>query len=256
MNRCIQIKRISLRCVIALIIVSSFGCTAKRLAYDHKELREEVIMLYDEQIMDNLIRAYNGDVLLHLNYSGFAGESTTDADIAARYEGNRNESIGIVGASEPEIVALGTGEWFVSGGAKIHNKLCLTANPVDKRAARFVYGRYRKFARNPNFFVADSCKPEPAQVFKWREGIGWNDKTNSKTVMYYWVPGNKEARDAFYELVLDTSLVQVLTPEEETKTVKEVVTDSTTTEKTSVDKVTQKKETTKQTSTETKYTDQ
>ncbi len=254
------VKNISFGCIFMLIIIGC-GCTANRLAYDHRELREQVILLYEEQVMDNLIRAYNGDVVLHLNYSGFAGDSATDTEIGGQFGDDDNESIGVVGGGDPDIIALDKDGWVVNGKVKIHNKLSLAASPVNHESAGYVYGCYLDFVRHPNrYFEASSVKPEDGQAFKWRKRVQEADEVNSKSIMYYWVPNKEHARDAFYQLVLSTSHIQKdldkqtpAAPASKTVTTKEIVTDTTTTTKA---EETTGKTKTKETTVESTYTKQ
>ena len=115
-------------------LTTSIGCTAERLAYNHEALREEILFVYERQVMDNLVRAFNGDIALQLNYSGFSGKSTTKFKAYGEFGDSDNDNIGVVGTSDPSIIDLDQDGIELQGTAEVFSELAMKAEPVTKGA--------------------------------------------------------------------------------------------------------------------------
>lgn len=220
-KKTISVNTQSIICLFVLSVIFLSSCTADRLAYDHEELRQQVITLYEKQIMDNLIRTYRNDIVLHLNYSNFAGESTTDLEVGSDYSDKDTEDL-----YERNAIGLESDGWNIAGKAKIHNKLSLNAQPVINKRAGYVYGRYRKFI-NDGHFISGPNQPE-YKVFKMCKCQRQADPSKPQIATYYWIPF--ESSQAYYDLVLEVSYIQrpdqpIKIVESTTQTTKEIYTD-------------------------------
>lgn len=185
----------------ALLMLS--GCNAHRLRLEHSMLRGQVIALYEEQIMDNLVRTYYRDVLVHLNYSEFAGESVSFLEAVASFGDGDNDNLLTAGDPLGRIIELDSNTWGGTLKANGTNNLKLKATPVSPPEAMLVYAAYRDFVDpGKNQFKCESERParfHKMQKRRTRQGLAWN-------TTYCWIP--VEARDEFLALVMDTTLAQ------------------------------------------------
>ena len=61
-------KHHSLMIVVGLLAAIA-GCRTEQLRYDQDQMRQAVLDLYTNQIMDNLIRAYCGMPMVQIDYT-------------------------------------------------------------------------------------------------------------------------------------------------------------------------------------------
>src|SRR6516164_8089761 len=64
------------------------GCRSAQLRHDQDCMRTALLDLYTNQIMDNLIRAYNGYPIVQLDYSDITGAVTHNSN--ASHGGNQS----------------------------------------------------------------------------------------------------------------------------------------------------------------------
>jgi hypothetical protein len=180
------------------------GCNAHRLRHEHQALRGQVIALYENQILDNLVRSRRCDVLVHLNYSDFTGESRTFVEAAGQVGDDDNDNLANVGDLSGQIIELDQDAWFANLKGHAYNQLTMKANPVSGPQAALVYEAYREFANDDAKF---RCGDEvPTDAFKTRSTRRWNWSKEKSEESFCWVTDS--ARQDFYELVIATTLVQ------------------------------------------------
>lgn len=163
---------------IWLALLTTVGCRAHQLQNDQEQMRLAIIDMYTNQVMDNLIRAYNGYPFVQVDYSNVTGTIT--------HEGKG----GLSGLFVDAVTATLDGSQ--------NNQLTVSANPVLQDDG--VYTSYLKFAGNastPTETFIVSCEPPPcdsAHICVCRDGF------------YYWVP--KDRAYEFQTLALRTTVMR------------------------------------------------
>jgi hypothetical protein len=184
-----------LACLVFIAVLP--GCRSHQLRHDQGQMRRAVLDLYTDQLMDNLIRAYVGMPLVHMDYTSMTGTITQDASGSAgdqqTLETQRND------------LGLTTLRRFVratSFGAAAAQKtqLTMTANPVLNNNE--VYNAYLEFANNKKgwFVVTDAAPPPGAAHISRCSSLGCCEGGKR----YYWVPC--EHRHEFLRLALVTTV--------------------------------------------------
>jgi hypothetical protein len=180
---------------VALLVVTQAGCRSRQLANDQDQFRHALLGMYENQIMDNLIRAQNGLPFIQLDYTNITGTITDTGS------GN----IGFAPAStDTHVVDLiakarslthtftNTGTYGASGSRM--SQLTVTANPVLDSAE--VYNAYLAFLDKTGGLIR-SCDPPPpgsAHMIRRCDGV------------YYWVPA--QFRKEFLDLALKTTALR------------------------------------------------
>ena len=183
--------------VIAMTVLA--GCNAHRIRFDYQTMRGQVIELYEEQILDNLVRAHFFEVPLHLRYTSFTGEALTDLKLTQQFSDDDNDNL--LSEMGSAIVELDQNKWLFSGVAQVNNKLVVAAVPEERAS---VYSEYRDFASDPSKFrCSATC---PAEVFKVREV----KRPEGKVYCYVL------DQQGFFDLVLATSFSPPAHTREET----------------------------------------
>jgi hypothetical protein len=163
------------------------GCRAAQIASDQDRMRQALLDLYTNQLMDNLIRAKNGYPLLQMQYTNITGQITQDT----------NGSVGDTKTATNESTLSSFKHTFANAfawgaGAKQSNQLAITGNPVVDHNE--VYDAYMQFVTTPGWFI-ESCDPPPAcaaHIVREKDGV------------FYWVP--KEHAAEFLRLSLVTTV--------------------------------------------------
>ncbi len=193
-----------IRCATVLIVLTGVSaCTSNRLAYDHRVMRDELLKLYDEQLMDNLIRAYNGQPLLQIKYGVIDGTSTTNAELS-----------GTISDDDKAVINFGANNEFTdsdstggTGKVEITSEMKIAGTPVLNDQE--LIDEYRNFAEK---FLQQTSDPPPHDAILSDTRQEW-EKGRLRT-MYYWVPriqkrlGNREI-DSKEELVKLTDRVML-----------------------------------------------
>jgi len=157
-------------------------------------MRTAVLQLYTNQIMDNLVRAYDGLPLVQLDYTTMTGTITHDAG------GSVNDSQTITTNRNPILTTARnfarTTAFAFSAAQK--SQLTITANPVLNNNE--VYNAYLEFIVKPGRFVVTSEPPMQGQahIVKCACAPCCDQKR------YYWVPC--EYRHDFLRLSLVTTV--------------------------------------------------
>jgi hypothetical protein len=160
-------------------IVATCGCRAAQLQKDQDQMRDRLLELQTEQIMDNVIRARNSMPILHVDYKTTTGTVTQNADV------------GVDGSHSWPAIS-NTINWMVGGS---HNQvLTVTGEPVYDQD--LVYRAYLQFLHKPGRLVVSSeCPPSGAAHIVRQRGD-----------LYYWVP--VEYAVDFLDLALSTTVMR------------------------------------------------
>ena len=168
------------------------GClTTLETRRDHDKIRTTLNTLYENQIIDNLIRAANGLPFVQIDYTNATTTVTVNesGSIGGTQTNNPN-SVSILG-SALRFVHQFTNAWTYGVNGSNSNQIALTANPVIN--SNEVYDAYLQFLANPGSLIV-SCNPPPEG--KAHISRKWEGK-------YYWVP--IEYRFLFLKLALVTT---------------------------------------------------
>src|SRR5262245_44154382 len=79
---------------VLLIAILASGCRVRQLQMDQDRFRCALIQMQTSQIMDNLVRAYNGLPFVHLDYGAITGTVTQTAN--GQLSGSTENADGIV----------------------------------------------------------------------------------------------------------------------------------------------------------------
>ncbi len=164
------------------------GCTPHRLGYDHREMRNELLKAYDEQLLDNLIRAKRGEPLLHIRYGEIKGTAATNAKLSGTIADKDTDSV-----NGTTIIEGDEDNTSASAEVSIASTMEVVGTPVLDDPE--LYEAYRAFARK---FL--------------RDGSGWDEIGDADRVLlhgrrrdivpggrpvtrYYWVENATIAED-------------------------------------------------------------
>lgn len=137
--------------VTLLFAASAFtGCRSQQLAYDQNQFRQVLLTMYEDQLMDNLIRAKNRMPLLHLDYTNITGTVTHSgvASVGGGPTGTRTSTFTkLTSMSAPSFVRTASQTFAYGVNASQINQLTVTANPILDNAA--LYLAYVNFVERP-----------------------------------------------------------------------------------------------------------
>jgi hypothetical protein len=71
------VKSVLLKACSCIVLLCSAGCTTTHVQWDAVQMREQVVDYYNDEIMDNLIRALNGQPFVHVDVSGLQAVTTS-----------------------------------------------------------------------------------------------------------------------------------------------------------------------------------
>ena len=158
---------------------------------DQDKIRTTLNTLYEDQIIDNLIRAANGLPFVQIDYTNATTTITvTESGNVGGTQTTGPNSTNIVG-SALRFAHQFTNIWTYGLSGQNSNQIALTANPVI--TSNEVYDAYLQFLADPGSLIV-SCDPPPegnAHICR-----KWQGK-------YYWVP--IEYRFLFLKLALVTT---------------------------------------------------
>ena len=182
----------TLTLVIATTALS--GClSVAETQHDHEKLRTALNSLYENQVIDNLIRAANGMPFVQLDYSNASTMVTVtqDGDIGATPSLVTTRDLSV----SKKVLGLAsrvfTNAWSYDLKAGNSNQISLTASPVKDDNA--VYDAYLAYLTTENSLMVSCDPPPPGAAHITRKWQG----------NYYWVP--VEHRFLFLRLALITS---------------------------------------------------
>jgi hypothetical protein len=169
-----QMKRISLVLMLLVIVPALAGCRSQQLQRDQVAIRETLLDLETNQIMDNLIRIRNNMPILHVDYNKLISKVT-------------QKRSGEVGGSYQDVIAGAITRGFspeVSG--EQNQELSMEGEPI--RGKPEIYLAYIDYAKKDDYLCVTSYEPTDAQ----------SHLCVKKGDLYFWVP-MKRAHD-FFEL--------------------------------------------------------
>jgi hypothetical protein len=186
--------RPSLTRLVAFLAFLGSGCLSQQVSRDGVNVRQALLDMYTDQIMDNLIRAKTGLPFVQLSYSSL---QIQDVDSVMGNIQNTNtvasDSTRTALNAVTGVVRHFTDALQLTGNAKRDRTMSLKADPITNQ--NDVYQLYMTFALDPNLFVCSNSKPAcPVHIMR-----KWEKK-------YYWVP--VEAASAFEALCLRTTFMR------------------------------------------------
>ena len=193
------------------VLSGAFGCRSTQLGNDQDHIREVVMNLQTNQIMDNLIRYRQGLPILHLDYIHMTGTVTHTASGTL---GGTQTTVGSKSLAAP-VTALALSHMFTNvftygvAGTKV-NQLTVTAEPVN--TAPEVYRAYQKFMKVDEHLMETADPPPPGcalpGLVRSSAECGGQSCSHRKhhSVVYYWVPSS--FKKEFQSLALNTVAVR------------------------------------------------
>lgn len=195
-------KRATPVTAILLVFMSCvIGCRAKQLHRDQAEIRGTLLKLYEDQVMDNLIRTKNYLPVVQIDYSKITG--TIEHNAGGEAGGSQqvtDSSYGSVPEAGPAPAAAtfpirrAVQDIFnFKATASQKNQLTITGEPVI--ASNDVYDAYLEFLAVPDRLCeGEKLPPKLKDVHLWRK---FREK-------YYWIP--KQHAPKFFRLFLVTTI--------------------------------------------------
>ena len=178
-----------------ILLVAVAGCRSHQLRRDQDHMREAVLELYTNQIMDNLIRVYNGMPIVQMDYTSMTGTLTQDL----------NASIGDQQTLQTEANQFGVTTlrkfvsfWAFGVGGDNKMQLTITGNPVVNNNE--VYNAYIEFVFKEGQFMVTRDPPAPGEAHIVR----CSRMGSCQGELYYWVP--REHMYDFLRLALVTTV--------------------------------------------------
>ena len=163
-------------------VLLSSGCAIHQTQYDQDKIRLALEQLYENQIIDNLIRAANGLPFIQVDYTN--ATSTVTVSETANLGGSEGLATTRQRTLPGAVLALtrALSNTFNYGLAGTNsNQIALTANPAINNNE--IYDAYLAFLNVPGSLVV-SCDPPPkgrAHVCKRGGGITSGCRSNTAT---------------------------------------------------------------------------
>ncbi len=178
---------------LAFAATSLTGClSVKETQQDQDKIRAALDNLYENQLMDNLIRAANGLPFVQIDYTN--ATTTVGITESGNLGGTQDLAINNSRTMAGAVFTLSrmfTNHWAYGASAMNSNQIALTANPVINN--NDVYDAYLQFLANQDSLIVSCDPPPPGKAHVCRK---WKGK-------YYWVP--VEYRFLFLRLALITT---------------------------------------------------
>jgi hypothetical protein len=186
--------RLALATLPALLAATfAAGCASvAEVKCDQDKIRNALVELYTNQVIDNLILAANGMPFIQVDYSN----ATSTVTIAENGSLGGNQQITDVRPLNPaaRLASVARGimnVWNYSAGASNSNQIALTANPVNTNPE--VYDAYLEYLTLPGSLRVSCDAPPEGAAHVCRK---WHGN-------YFWVP--VEYRTQFLRLALLTT---------------------------------------------------
>ena len=186
------------------LLAANPGCRSQQLAKDQDQIRDAVLDLQTNQIMDNLIRIRKGLPIIHMDYIHMTGTvtNTGNGTLGGSQTTLTNRFL-TAPATAATIRRAFTNVFNHSASATQVNQLTLTAEPVTNSSS--VYNAYLKFMKDPAHLIQTSEPPPPGLALLMREVTACGDSPchhrNGCDSTYYWVPC--EFNQEFFALSLN-----------------------------------------------------
>jgi hypothetical protein len=167
------------------------GCRSTQLGYDQRNMRETLLELYQNQVLDNLVRTKKNLPIVHIDYGNLNGTITQEASLSAGDDLTSTNQGFAAGAAGALLKRVRTAVLKFSGGAKHTNQLTLNGSPVITSNA--VYQAYAAAAAD------DVIKPMTTPLKDGEAHLTYRFQNET-----WYVPDEK--KDAFFELYLKTTV--------------------------------------------------
>lgn len=193
-----------MRCTLILLIGLTIfaGCRAAQLGSDQRDMRGTLLALYENQLIDNLVRARKGLPFVHIDYGKIVGSIKHTGTAGFEFSGtNTTNSLTAGGAG---ITGVDSQVVKPSVGGQQINDLTLTGEPVLQNDA--VYEAYAEYAARPDFLMGPQKKLPPD---KDAEGVLNPDGAllaQESSDGYYWIP--RKQADGLRDLFLATTVMR------------------------------------------------
>lgn len=184
--------RSTLVIIVIMLAAVMCGCRSHQLHRDQHAIRQAIVELQTEQIMDNLIRAHRGMPFVHIDYKRSTGTVTQEASASAETVQVSNTMI-VNGAA-----AVLSETARLLGGGKNQAQLTIEAQPVYDQNS--VYRAYLEFLEPDDELgerLVATCDPPPP---------GAAHICRFCCERYYWVPTQFQAD--FLKLALRTTALR------------------------------------------------
>jgi len=180
--------------LVGVLAVCAPGCLSRQVSRDGIGIRQSLLDMYTDQIMDNLIRARNGLPFVQLAYSSVQVQDVDSmtGSVQDTYNISSDRSSNAVGLVTSVLRRFSNG-LQLTGNARRDRTMGLKADPVTDK--NDIYEKYLEFANNPALFHVSATKPV-CQVHIMRK--------HGKC--YYWVP--LEAAQEFQQLCMKTTFMR------------------------------------------------
>lgn len=160
------------------------GCLARQVTRDGVQMRQALLEMYTDQVMDNLVRAHNNMPFVQVTYSDVTVQDNDELN--ATLNGSHTLSEDLVPAVTRNFVRM---FGWQAGGTRSRT-MSFVANPITDQ--NDIYDAYLEFARDPARFVVSCNDP----------GCAAHIVRKHKKV-YYWVP--VDAGKDFLDLTMATT---------------------------------------------------
>jgi hypothetical protein len=176
------------------VLITAPGCLAHQVARDGQSYRQAILAMYDEQIMDNLIRASENEPFVQVAYRDLYVQDE-DTYSGSVQDLNLEQSVRDSGAKGAltSLARTFSNAWTYGAAAKRDRTMSFKADPITDK--NDIYEAYLLFARTPELFVVTDTKPN-CPVHRLKQCGG----------KYYWVP--KEAGEAYMALAMQTTFMR------------------------------------------------
>jgi hypothetical protein len=163
---------------IVVCCVAAPGCAVNGVYEDQNRIRSTLLDLYTNQIVDNLIRAFNGLPIVQVDYTNATAQLTIK-DTAGTSDMLATSNPGVlkvIAGSTATVVKTTINTAIGNLGVDRANQVSLTATPVT--AGDDVYNAYREFLSIPGSLQV-TCEPPACGAAHVCKRCG---------PKYYWVP--------------------------------------------------------------------
>jgi hypothetical protein len=181
-------KTLAAASLLAVLWVS--GCLSRQIGSDGIGLRQAILDMYTDQVMDNLIRARSNMPFVQLKYSTIQANDVQDVSLNETIDHSISTASNLVtGAATRTIL----NDFKTVGNGDLKRTMNFTCDPITDQ--NDIYRKYLAFANDPGLFVCSETKPAfPVHIMR------------KSGKCYYWVP--VEAGPAFLTLCLQTTFMR------------------------------------------------
>jgi hypothetical protein len=181
------------RCLVFLVICAVpalNGCLSRQIAYDGIGLRQAILDMYTDQVMDNLIRAHSNMPFVQLKYSTIQANDVQDLSLNETIDHSISTLTNLVTGAATRTVL---NDFKTVGNGDQKRTMNFTCDPITDQ--NDVYRKYVAFARDSSLFIQSDTKPTcPVHMMRKCGGC------------YYWIP--IEAGPAFLDLCMQTTFMR------------------------------------------------